>query len=162
MMKMLILFFIVNLVNVIMSTAKSLVTVNGGRMSATLVNAITFGFYTYVVILIADATVNIHIKALLVTLANLVGVFIVKTLEMKLHKDRLWVFNATVKEKSDTINELVRALKDMNIKLIYTEVVPNALYSLQVFSNTQKESTMIKSVFENYNLKFYVTESKNN
>ena len=48
----------------------------------------------------------------------------------------------------------------MGIKLVYNEVVKDELYSIQIFSNTQKESAMIKSVLENYNVKYCAVETK--
>ena len=157
-----ILFAVINLINVIISTTKSLFTVKGGKISASVVNAVCFGFYTYVLVITANGEMSIHLKALIVTLANLVGVFIVKFIEEKMSKDKLWVFTATVKETSTTIDEIVNALKEMKIKLVYNEIVPNSLYSLQIFSNTQKESVVITSILANYNIKYYATESKIN
>ena len=51
-MDLLLLFIILSIVNVIMQTFKSIVTIHGGRMSASLMNAIAYGFYTIVVVYI--------------------------------------------------------------------------------------------------------------
>ena len=48
----------------------------------------------------------------------------------------------------------------MEIKFIYNEIVKDGLYTLQVFSYEQKQSTMITSILNNYKIKYYAIESK--
>ena len=75
-------------------------------------------------------------------------------------KDKLWIFTATVKDNNETIQKICKALKDMEIKFIYNEIVKDELYTLQVFSKNQKESEMITSILNNYKVKYYAIESK--
>lgn len=154
------IFIIANFINVVLNTAKSLLTVKGGIFSASFINCITFGFYTYIVFLISNGDINIHIKAIIIAIINFVGVALVKFVEKKLKKDRLWIFTATVKDNNETIQKICKALKDMEIKLIYNEIVKDELYTLQVFSKNQKESEMITSILNNYKVKYYAIESK--
>ena len=60
------IFIIANFINVVLNTAKSLLTVKGGIFSASFINSITFGFYTYIVFLISNGDMNIHIKAIII------------------------------------------------------------------------------------------------
>lgn len=159
MTNMMILFFGVSLVNVVLNTAKSLFTVKGGIVSATLINAITFGFYTYVIVLTANADFSTNIKAIITIIANLIGVALVKFCEKKMRKDRLWVFNATCKENNENICAIANSLKDLKIKLVYNEVVKDELYTMQIFSNTQKESDMIKSILNAYDVHYHAYET---
>lgn len=155
-----IVFFVVSLVNVILNTAKSLFTIKGGMLSAAAANAIAYGFYTYVIVLTANADFSTNLKAIITIIANVFGVAIVKFVEKKFKKDTLWVFNATCKVSSDTISTLIETLKSMGIKLVYNKVVENELYTLQIFSNTQKESDMITSILKNYNVKYHAYETR--
>lgn len=152
-------FIIANFINVILNTAKSLLTVKGGIISASIINSITFGFYTYIVFLISNGDMNIHIKAIIIAIINFVGVALVKFVEKKIHKDRLWIFNATVKNNSEIITKIIKAFDDMEIKYVYNEIVKNELYTLQIFSYEQKQSVMIESVLKNFDLKYYVIEN---
>lgn len=154
-----ILFVGVTLFNVIISTTRSLFTVKGGMYSAAIVNAICYGFYTYVIVLTANADFSIHIKALITFGCNIIGVLLVKYLEQKLRKDKLWVFTATCNQSSDILNNVVQALKDLHIKLVYNEIEKDKLYSLQVFSNTQKESELIIGIFNTYDIKYCAMEN---
>ena len=48
--ELLILFIVLNAINVVIQTIKSLCTINCGKTIAALVNALAYGFYTVVVI----------------------------------------------------------------------------------------------------------------
>ena len=49
-----ILFFIATLINVILSTLKSVITIKGGRLLASITNAVAYGFNTFIIKMIAD------------------------------------------------------------------------------------------------------------
>ena len=49
--KLFIIFIVANILNVILQTVKSLATVKCGKGSAALINAVSYGFYTYVIVL---------------------------------------------------------------------------------------------------------------
>ena len=70
-------FVLLNIVNVVIQTIKSLCTVKSGKTVAALVNAVAYGFYTIVVIyMVCD--LDLWIKVAVVGGANLIGVFIFK------------------------------------------------------------------------------------
>ena len=80
--KLLITFIILNIFNVIIQTVKSLATVKCGKSVASVVNAIAYGLYTIVTVyMLCD--LDLWLKALIVALCNLVGVFVVKFFEEK-------------------------------------------------------------------------------
>ena len=79
-----------------------------------------------------------------------------------MRKEKLWIFNATIKRDSEVIRGIVKILKEMEIQLIYNEIVKDELYTLQIFSKNQKESEMITSILNNYKVKYYAIESKIN
>ena len=74
MVNVVIVFCICSLVNVILSTLKTLIMVNAGRNSSIAINAICYGFYTLVVKQLGAVD---YVTAVLVTIgANIVGVWI--------------------------------------------------------------------------------------
>lgn len=83
------IFAIATIINVILSTLRSLFTIKAGKLSASIMNAICYGFYTWVVVLTVS-NISLWIKILITALANFVGVYIVKLLEEKSRKDKLW------------------------------------------------------------------------
>jgi len=68
-----IIFFIITLVNVILSTVKSILTVKASRKVAALINAIAYGFYAMVVKQMA--TVSTSTVVIVTVLCNLIGVY---------------------------------------------------------------------------------------
>ena len=95
--KLLILFIVLNIVNVIIQTVKSLATVKCGKTVAAIVNAVAYGLYTYVIVLTV-CDLPLWLKVVVVGACNLVGVFCVKWGEEKARKDKLWEVRATVYE----------------------------------------------------------------
>ena len=74
---MLMSYIIFNILNVIIQTIKSIVTIKCNKWVAAVVNAVAYGLYTYIVVLTAS-DIDLWFKIIVVALANLVGVFIVK------------------------------------------------------------------------------------
>ena len=158
-MNFIIFFALITLANVIIQTVKSLFTIKGGKLSAATVNAIAFGFYTYIIFFTADDSISLWQKALITAVCNFIGVFFVKFLEEKLQKDRLWIFNCTAKVESADVIKITELLKSMDISLTYNQLKDD-LYTLSIYSYTQSESEMIESVLKNYKIKYCVIETK--
>lgn len=157
MTNLLIIFIVLNIFNVIIQTVKSIVTVKCGKTAAALTNAIAFGLYTVVTVyLMCDLA--LWLKALVVALCNLVGVYVVKLIEEKARKDRLWKVEATVLRGWTRMlhNELDRA----DIPHNYLENVGK--YTLfNIFCSTQEQSRKAKEIMGKYEAKYFVSESKN-
>ena len=95
--ELLIVFIVLNIVNVIIQTVKSIATIKCGKGMASVVNAIAYGLYT-VVVVYTVCDLPLWLKVVVVGLCNLVGVFCVKWGEEKARKDKLWEVRATVYE----------------------------------------------------------------
>lgn len=158
-MNFIIFFALITLANVIIQTVKSLFTIKGGKLSAATVNAIAFGFYTYIIFFTADDSISLWQKALITAVCNFIGVFFVKFIEERLQKDRLWIFNCTAKVESTDVIKITELLKSMDISLTYNQLKDD-LYTLSIYSYTQSESEMIESVLKNYKIKYCVIETK--
>ena len=152
-------FVILNFVNVLINTARSLTTVKGGKWIASLMNALCYGYYTIIIVITALYEIPLPLKIVAVAFVNFVGVFCIKLGEEKIQKERMWIFNATAKMSTKEILDVVALLKYAKVKVLYMKVA-DELYTLQIFSNTQKESEMIKSVLANYSIKYYAVETK--
>lgn len=159
-MKLLIIFIVFNALNVIIQTVKSLATIKCGKTVAALVNAVAYGLYTYIVVLTV-CDLPLWQKMLIVALCNFVGVFIVKWVEEKARKDKLWKVEATIlnqgiaPENDDCIIEL----KKSNISFNYVDIEKYIL--INCYCPTQKESLIVKEILNKYKAKYFVSESKN-
>lgn len=153
---MIISFIIFNIINVIIQTIKSIVTIKCNKWIAAVVNAISYGLYTYIVVLTAS-DLDLWFKIIVTALSNLVGVFIVKWVEEKKRKDQLWKVEATVYEPYT--ESLHHDLKMKSIPHNYIENVGK--YTVfNIYCATQKESKIVKSILDYHKAKFFVSESK--
>lgn len=155
-MKLLLLFIIMNILNVIIQTVKSLATIKCGKSVAAIVNAVAYGLYTYIVVL-TMCDLPLLAKCLIVAAANFVGVFVVKYCEEKARKDKLWKVEATVLRGHK--RELNSTLDRLNISHNFVDNVGK--YTLfNIYCETQKDSALAKSVLDKYKAKYFVSESK--
>ena len=70
----LVVFIVLNVVNVIIQTVKSIATIKCGAWSAAVVNALAYGLYTVVVVYMNADGLGIFWKAVIIGVANLFGV----------------------------------------------------------------------------------------
>ena len=154
--KLLILFIVMNIVNVLIQTAKSIATIKCGKMAAAIVNAVAYGLYTYIVVL-TMCDLPLLAKCLIVAGANFVGVYVVKLIEEKSRKDKLWLVQATVPKKF--ANNLHLNLKLERLSHNYIENVGEYVV-FNIYCNTQKESATAKVLLDQHKAKYFVSESK--
>ena len=149
--KMVIIFVVCSLVNVILSTLKTLIMVNAGRGSAIIINAVCYGFYTLVVKQLSAVD---YATAVVVTiLANIVGVWISYKIMDLFKKDKVWRITVTLKDKKE-FEKCIEQLEKYNIG--FTPIAKTN--SVDIYSYNQKESSIVKSILENYNHKYFIQE----
>ena len=89
-MNAILLFTIATIVNICLSTIRSLCTIKGGKWISATTNAICYGFYPLIVMLTAKGTVDIIVNMTITAVANFVCVWIIKLVEEKANKDKMW------------------------------------------------------------------------
>jgi hypothetical protein len=150
------IFVVLNVVNVVIQTVKSIATIKCGKVPAAVINAVAYGLYTIVVVYTV-CELPLWLKATVVAVANLVGVYVVKVLEEKARKDKLWKIEATILRGHT--EELHSLLDKVDIPHNYLENVGK--YTLfNIYCDTQKESALAKELLNKYNAKYFVSESK--
>lgn len=155
-MNTILLFALCTAVNVILSTIKSILTVKGGKLSASFINALTYGFYSYVIVLTSADGMPIWLKMAITAVCNFVGVYLVKLIEEKARKDRLWKVELTVPTKyTNTIDFDLHDVPHSYIELSDKHTLFN------FYCATQKESAKVKAIANQYEAKYFVAESKN-
>lgn len=151
--KLLITFIALNIVNVIIQTVKSIATVKCGKGIASIINAVAYGLYTIVTVYLL-CELPLMWKALIVALCNLVGVYVVKFLEEKARKDKLWKVEATIPTK---YTEAV----DFDLKSVPHNYINIGDYTIfNFYCATQADSTKVKDIINQYEAKYFVSESK--
>ena len=156
-MKLLVLFIVMNIVNVVIQTIKSIATIKCGKTAAAIVNAVAYGLYTYIVVL-TMCDLPLLAKCLIVAGANFVGVYVVKLFEEKARKDKLWKVEATFAHKENFIHNLGVWAKVNHIAYNYIDI--EKYYVVNFYCPTQNESSIVKDFVNKFNGKYFVSESK--
>ena len=91
----LMVFVGLSIVNVVFSTIRSIVTINGGKFVASLISGGYFAFYN-IMMVYTVADFPMWQKCIITFVCNVVGVYLVKWGEEKARKDKLWKIEATV------------------------------------------------------------------
>ena len=149
-------FTILNILNVIIQTVKSLATVKCGKTVAAIVNAIAYGLYT-VVVVYTVCDLPLWLKVVVVGSCNLVGVFAVKLGEEKMRRDRLWKVELTVRNYKavDFENDLIK------FNIPYNVIKLDRWTLFNIYCATQKDSAFVRDIADRYKAKYFVTETKN-
>lgn len=153
-------FTILNFIVVLVGTLRSLITIKGGKWSASIANAIYFGYNTIIIFITATYEIPLSLKVIAVAIVNLVGVFAIKLGEEKLRKDKLWIYRA-IGIRSLTVTQISRYFKACGIKCTVTEVEKD-FNILEVYCKTQKDSLLVKKELRDFHFKFYAIEAKEN
>ena len=153
--KLLILFVCLSITNVIISTIKSLCTIKCGKGVAAIINAIAYGFNVVMTVyMVSDLPLGV--KALAVGLCNLIGVYLVKWVEEKLRKDKLWKVEATILRED--FEDLKTKSKELDLTYNFIDI--DKYFLINYYCATQKDSAKVKDLLKNYHVKYFVNESK--
>ena len=154
--KFLAVFFGLSIVNVVFATIKSLVTINGGKMTASLISGGYFAFYN-IMMIYTVADFPMWQKCVITFVCNVVGVWLVKWGEEKARKDKLWKVEATINEPYK--ESLIEALKKADLPFNYIEGIGKYVL-FNIYCETQADSKAVKGLLDFHKAKYFVTESK--
>lgn len=155
-MTFLITFITLSIINVIFSTVRSITTIKGSTLVASLVSGGYFAFYN-IMLIYTVADFPMWQKCVITFFCNVFGVAIVKLIEAKMQKDKLWKVEATINKtnQSDVCEMLNKA------KVPYNYIEGVGKYTIfNVFCATQNQSIAVKEILKAYNAKYFVSESK--
>lgn len=154
MIKTIIIFAILQLVNVMLNTAKAVLTIKANKLVASIANAVTYGFYTIIVQWTAKTDLSITIPITIIT--NLIGVYISLLILEKVKKDKLW--KITVSVPKDYYQVVKGCLIEKNLGFIEYETNNENYKVFDIFSHTQKDSEEIKKIVAKYQVKYIIQE----
>lgn len=155
--ELLLLFIVLNAVNVVIQTIKSLCTIKCGKLVAAVVNAVAYGLYTVVVVYMV-CELPLLWKVVIVGLCNFVGVFIVKWCEEKARKDKLWKIEVTIPTQyAETVDYSLT-----NLFIPHSFIKISDKHTLfNCYCATQADSALVKKIVNQYEAKYFIAESKN-
>ena len=152
--KYILLFSALQLINVMMSTAKSIIQIKGTKWMAAIANSLYYAFYTIVVIFTVSE-INILIKMGVTFVANLIGTYLSMLILDRLRKDKLWKIEVTVPTANN--DEIHAQLKSIPHSYI---VLTNKHTVFTFYCATSKDSSMVKQLVNKYDAKYFVSENR--
>ena len=158
-MEFLIIFIVLSAINVVFATIKSIVTISGGKLTASLISGGYFAFYN-IMMQYTVADFPMWQKCVITFACNVIGVYLVKWGEEKARKDKLWKVEATIpNEGIDPENDdCIIELRNANLSMNYIDI--NKYILINCYCGTQAESRAVKEILNKYNAKYFVSESK--
>ena len=148
-----ILFFVCQLINVILSTIKSVVTIKGTKMAASIFSAVNYGFNTIIIKTIAD--VDLIVAVVISMVCNLIGVYFGLWITEKLRKEQLWKITVTV--PTEHLQSFKQDLLTNDIDFIAYETSWKDYKVVDIFSKHKSTSKTIKEIFKHYNVKYTIS-----
>ena len=145
-------FFIISLINVILSSTKSICTVRYGRGINVAMNVIAYSFYTIVVKQTASLPLSVTVIA--TAIANALGVWFSYAMLDKIQKDRLWKVEVVV-QKVFT-EQLHSELQE--IPHNYIELGPKTLFNF--YCETKADTAKVTKHCKDFQGKFFAVENK--
>lgn len=157
-MNAILIFAIATIINVTLSTVRAITTIKCGKWASATMNALCYGFYPLIVMLTAKDTVTIWVNMGITALANFVCVWLIKYVEEKARKDKLWKIESTFAHKENFIHNLKVWAEIEHIPYNYIDI--DKYYVVNFYCATQNQSALVKDFITRFNGKYFVSESK--
>ena len=154
-----VLFFVCQFINVALNTIKTIVMHKEEKVSSSLINAITYGFYAIIVVMTASA-LDLWITIVITIITNLIGVYVSMLVLEKLKKDSLWEIVATLKFEKEKIARFAESLTDIGVSFNMVDNWNKTETILHIYSKSQSESAKIKTLLDLYGAKYIVHEER--
>ncbi len=145
-------FFLISLVNVILSSIKSICTVRYGRGINVLTNVISYSFYTVVVK--QTASLPLEITVIATAIANALGVWLSYVILDRLQKERLWKIEVVVSKRYTEVIHGTLAY----IPHDYIDVGPKTLFNF--YCSSKQETKEVIEQCKKYHGRFFAVENK--
>ena len=154
-MNAILIFAIATVINVTLSTIRSICTIKCGKWLSAISNAVCYGFYPLIVMLTAQGTVGIIINMGITAIANFICVWLIKFVEEKSRKDKMWKVEVAIPNKyGNALHFDLRGLPHN-----YIEVGSWVMFNC--YCMTQADTKMVVDLAKQYEGKVSAYESKN-
>ena len=155
-MKLIIIFIALSIINVVFSTIRSIVTIKGGKATASLISGGYFAFYN-IMLLYTVADFPMWQKCVITFVCNVIGVWLVKFFEEKARKDKLWKIEMAIPYGTN-IPVLKNRIEWCGVSCNYIEVGKWVMFNC--YCETQNQTSAMIELAKEFNGKISAYESK--
>ena len=153
-MKLLVIFIILSIVNVVFSTIRSITTIKSGKTVASLISGGYFAFYN-IVLLYTVMDFPMWQKCVITFVCNVLGVWIVKLIEEKMRKDKMWKVEVTIPTK------YCETVDDALVNIPHSYIVLSEKHTLfNFYCETQNETKKVTDTCNQYGARYFASESQ--
>ena len=152
----LLVFIGLSIVNVVFSTIRSIVTINGNKIVASLISGGYFAFYN-IMMIYTVADFPMWQKCVITFVCNVVGVFLVKWGEEKARKDKLWKVEMAIPNGTN-LAVLKNRIEWCGVPCNYIEVGKWVMFNC--YCETQAQTKAMTEIAKEFNGKISAYESK--
>ena len=153
---MVLTFILLQFLNIIISTFKSVLLIKGTKAHAALINAISYSLAIIITYVVSNE-ISIYYSIPITFILNLVGVYIGLTILEKLRKDQLWRISTTI--KTEYLEDYIQALRAEGVQLMPYETGRHDYSVVDVFSNNREETSRIQPIIKKYEVKYTILKN---
>ena len=150
------LFTLATIINVTLSTIRSICTIKCGKWVSAITNAVCYGFYPLIVMLTAKDTVTIVANMVITAVANFICVYVIKLVEEKARKDKMWKVEIAV--PNAVAESTHKKFNTCDINHNYTQVGSWTMFNC--YCMTQKDTSTVVEWAKAWGGKYSAYESK--
>jgi uncharacterized protein YebE (UPF0316 family) len=151
-------FICLQFLNVVIATFKSVLTIKGNKLNASVMSSIAYSINITVIYLVSGS-MPLYILISVTFFVNMIGVYIGLTILEKVRKDQLWRISSTV--KTELLQDFKKELTENKIKFIAFETSWEDYKVVDIFSSTKEESSKISRLTSKYKVKYTITANSN-
>lgn len=153
---MVLIFVILQFVNIIIATFKSVLIIKGTKGHAALINAISYSLGIFITYFVSNE-ISIYYSIPITFFLNLLGVYIGLFILEKIKKDQLWRISTTV--KGEYFDSYIKDLRKAGVQLMPYETGRTDFKVVDVFSNSREETKKIQPIIKRYQIKYTILKS---
>lgn len=151
------IFAAMQVLNVILSTIKSLVMIKGNRWGSIIANTLYYAFYSLVIKQISGID-NVWLILIITALANFFGTWLGYALLDKIKKDSLWIIEVVIKK--EFIKDCKHDLNEAGLEYLGLQSTWAERESIKIYCYTKNDTSKAKPIIKKYNGKYNIQESK--
>ena len=153
---MILTFVLLQFLNIVISTFKSVLLIKGTKAHAALINAVSYSLGIFITYYVSNE-ISIYYSIPITFILNLFGVYIGLTILDKIRKDQLWRISTTI--KADYLVDYISELRSEGVQLMPYETGRTDYSVVDVFSNNREETKKIHPIMKKYQVKYTILKS---
>lgn len=153
---MILTFVLLQFLNIIIATFKSVLLIKGTKLHAALLNAVSYSLGIFITYYVSNE-ISIYYSIPITFVLNLFGVYLGLSILEKIRKDELWRISTTV--KFDLVKDYIKELRQVGVQLMPYETGRSDYTVVDIFSNNREETKMIQPILQKYKVKYTILKS---